>query len=95
MSLIGKNIIQGERFVVEGSADDCKESDLKRLLQTCAGGLKLRELTEKDQLDRIEEDRTEKDLPQKNAPQGPQAHQGEKADQLELLLKQLLSQLMN
>ena len=85
MTLVGKKMISGERFVVElQSGCNCRESDLKRLIYDCSGSLKLRQLTAEDRFDQ-----TAEDLPQ------PKRHQDEKADRLALLLKQLLTELMD
>ena len=85
MSLLGEKMISGESFVVEGSASDCQESDLKRLLCHCTGGLQLRQLTAEDQSDLAKEDLSEEE----------NGHQNDMADKLALLLRDLLTELFS
>ena len=95
MSLIGKNLVSSESFVVEGGGfellpsgePECRETDLERLLCHCYGGLHLRELTAEDKTEA-----TERDLSQENGSNGAQ---GSKKDRLAALLKQLLAELMD
>ena len=95
MSLVGQNMIAGENFVVEGSnSDDCKESDLKQFIVYCRGALNLRKLNAEDQSDRAKEGLLPQDGRQKNG------HRlngllNEQEEQLALLLKKLLAQLMD